>query len=60
VSLDADATAIVSRLILKLEEAAAEIVALRAERDHVRAELLRMLVELEAISAALVAKGGGA
>lgn len=59
-SLDADATAIVSRLILKLEEAAAEIVALRAERDHVRAELLRMLVELEAISAALVAKGGGA
>jgi len=59
VSLDADATAIVSRLIVKLEEAAAEIVALRAERDHVRDELLRMLVELEAISAELNRKQGG-
>ena len=58
-SLDADATAIVSRLIVKLEEAAAEIVALRAERDHVRDELLRMLVELEAISAELNRKQGG-
>lgn len=58
-SVDADATAIVAQLIDRLEEACREIEALRAERDRVRGELLRMLSELEAINAEINGKQGG-
>jgi hypothetical protein len=45
---DETAEAKVERLITEIEEAGAKLAAVQAEANHLRAELMRMIVELAA------------